>query len=238
MTFDYDFIPSGYYDFRETGLRYRWHHKKFLTVEFYAMKTKPDLIIDLGCGPGVFLRNYCKSIENKIGFDISRKQVKYANAFSTKTLSFHDSLESLIQRIYSTPFTGDFSVCITAIELIEHLSREDMHIMIKTLNESLRSKGATKISLVFTTPNKRSLWPLVERLIDFFLKTNYREQHIAIMNYGQFQEVTEQVCGKKATELFSYMSFPQWIFLDPPCSPIKRFMLRGMLMLAYVEKLY
>lgn len=235
MTFDYDLIPPGYYDFRETGLRHRWHHAEFVTVEHYAMRTKPNLIVDLGCGPGVFLREYCNSIEYKVGFDISKKQIKYANVFSTRNLTFHDSIESLIQQIKQIPIAGTFSVCITGIELIEHLKKEDMHSLINAIKESLRSKGVTNLSLVFTTPNKRSLWPLVERVIDFFLKTNYREQHIAIMNYSQFGEVTELITGHKTTELFSFMSIPQWLFFEAPCAPIRRIMLRGMLMLAYVE---
>lgn len=237
MTFDYDLIPPGYYEFRETGLRHRWHHIKFKTVESYVLRTKPSLLIDLGCGPGVFLRNYCESIEKRIGFDISKKQVKYANVFATKNLSFHDSIESLIQQMEGNDWDEGFAACITGIELIEHLTSTEMRGIVTTIMKSLRKKGVSKISLIFTTPNKRSLWPMVERLIDFFLKTNYREQHIAIMNYSQFRTVTKSVSGAEPTALFSFMSIPQWLFLKPPCAPIGKFMLRGMLMLSYVEEL-
>lgn len=237
MTFDYDLIPPGYYDFRETGLRHRWHHIEFKTVESYVLKTGPRLLIDLGCGPGVFLRNYCDSIESKIGFDISKKQVKYANVFATKNLSFHYSIESLLKQIECNNWDEGITACITGIELIEHLTSAEMRSLVSRITKSLREKGVSKISLVFTTPNKRSLWPIVERLIDFFLKTNYREQHIAIMNYRQFRSVIKSVSGVEPTALFSFMSIPQWLFLKPPCAPISKFMLRGMLMLSYVDNL-
>jgi len=236
MTFDYDLIPPGYYDFRESGLRHRWHHCEFLTVEYYVRKTVPSVVIDLGCGPGVFLRNYCKSVEKKIGFDISKKQIKYANTFSSNNLVFCDSLESTLRQIEITELEEGFSACITGIELIEHVSGSDMQSMVERIKDLLRSKGATKISLVLTTPNKRSLWPLVERTIDLLLRTNYREQHISIMNYHEFERITELVSGSKVSTVFSFMSIPQWLFFKPPCSPIKQLMLRGMLMLAYVEE--
>jgi 2-polyprenyl-3-methyl-5-hydroxy-6-metoxy-1,4-benzoquinol methylase len=162
-------IPPGFYDKvyqRKSGVRYCWHDLKFRTVAAHV--GTPRRLLDIGCGPGTFIGNYLEGVE-ALGLDLSPSQIGYATStygsarhrFSTRTLA---DLET----------AGERFDAVTTIELIEHLSPDAAIELLAQARRLLTPEGV----LVVTTPNYRSLWPLIELGVNAKSPVNYIEQHI------------------------------------------------------------
>ena len=172
--FDYESIPPGYYDEvyqKKSGIQSAWHHIKF---NFLSTKIKSTgYHLDIGCGPGTFLGNYLKEIK-KIGLDISSDQVTYAN----KKYG-NDKSEFIISKNQKFPFKDKTFESISLIEFIEHLNNEEVEYILSEASRCLKDHG----TIIISTPNYLSLWPLLELLLNMVSKVNYEHQHINKFNY-------------------------------------------------------
>lgn len=239
MQFNYDSLPIGYYDFEPRGVRYRWHKVEFLTVESLVRRKTPQILIDLGCGPGTFLRNYCSFVSKKVGFDISANQITYASLKSPDKILFTSNKEDLMSAIengtsdLNKEITG-FSACITLLQLVEHISSNETYSIINEISSLLKRQGATEITVIMTTPNKFSAWPFLEKLVDIITGTNYRDQHINIMSPKVLLDRFSGLTSSKV-HVFGFMTFAQWLILSPPCKLIKQFTIRCLLLIAIVN---
>lgn len=168
--FDYETrIQAGFYDKvyrRKAGVRYCWHDLKFRAVA--AQVGNPLRLLDVGCGPGTFIGNYLPGVE-ALGLDISSSQVDYATRTYGST-KHHFSTRSLA----SLADDGERFDCVTMIELIEHLTPEAAIQLLSEARALLASPGV----LVVTTPNYRSLWPIIELGVNAMSPVSYIEQHI------------------------------------------------------------
>lgn len=172
--YDYDkAIPAGFYDEiyqRRAGVRFFWHDLKFRAVA--ARLDGAARVLDVGCGPGTFIGNYLGGVDC-LGIDVSALQVDYANRrygtaehrFSTQALSGLDER-----------FDG-----VTMIEVIEHLAAADARRLLAEVRRLLAPQGR----LVVTTPNYRSLWPLIEWGVNLVSRVSYEQQHINKYRQGR-----------------------------------------------------
>ena len=234
MKYDYQKVTPGLYDFGndKRSIRGLWHHKKFKTLSDLVSDVNPKLLIDLGCGPGVFIRDYCKTIPLAIGFDISINQIEYASQFNNKNRYFVSNLDALFATLktWSSDLAGA-DVSISSIELLEHVEKEESLKLIRDLRNELNSYHVRSLNMFISTPNKRSFWPIVEKLIDLFLGTDYRIQHMNIMNSSKFREILIELQPKEIT-VQSYMSFRHWLFNKKGIRPYSIVLSRGMLLLS------
>ena len=168
MSFDYEDIPPGYYDEvfrRDRGAQSKWHHLKFRRVaEEIAGHRR---LLDVGCGPGTFIGQMA-SAHDSVGIDLSRNQIAYAERrYGAPDRRFiRCTAEQLPEE------AGRFDA-ITAIELIEHLSPEEVKASLEAAVARLAPGG----KLVLTTPNFGGVWPLVEALVNRFGDVSYEMQH-------------------------------------------------------------
>jgi 2-polyprenyl-3-methyl-5-hydroxy-6-metoxy-1,4-benzoquinol methylase len=165
--YDYDkAIPAGFYDEiyqRRAGVRFFWHDLKFRAVA--ARLEGAGKVLDIGCGPGTFIGNYLDGVDC-LGIDFSAPQIDYANRrygtaehrFSTQSLAGLDA---------------SFDA-ITMIELIEHLPPAAARRLLAEARGLLSPGGR----LVVTTPNYRSLWPVIEWGVNLVSSVSYEQQHI------------------------------------------------------------
>ncbi len=165
--YDYDEdIPAGFYDEihqRKAGVRFFWHDLKFRAVA--NRLDGAGKVLDVGCGPGTFIGNYLDGVEC-LGIDLSAPQVDYANRrYGTAEHRF--STERLAG-------LGERFDAITMIELLEHLPPADARRLLAEARGLLSTTGR----LVVTTPNYRSLWPLIEWGVNRVSRVGYEQQHI------------------------------------------------------------
>ncbi len=166
----YAAVPAGYYDHayaRGRGVQWFWHHHRFARVDA-ALPPRLDRILDLGCGPGTYLGRLALPFAYGLGIDLAVAQIAYARRRHGRPgLEFRAADVTALERL--DPF--DAVVCI---ELIEHLPPADTVTLLSCAYDLLRPGG----SLVLTTPNFRSGWPLIEWAVSRVGAVDYRAQHI------------------------------------------------------------
>lgn len=184
MIFDYDNIDTGYYHhiYNKDNPRSNWHKIKFNRVISSVSNDKHyEGILDYGCGPGTLL-NLLKS-KFKLGYDIAEDQLAFARKLVVDA-EFTSEHSNIIQNFKKISH-------ITACELIEHLNISQINELIK-ISKTIVDKRldiGLKTSLIITTPNYKSLWPLLEIFVDLVSRQNYRIQHISKFNTSTMKEL-------------------------------------------------
>jgi len=185
--YNYHDIPLGYYDDiykRGKGIRSFWHWLKFNSVLNVIGQTNDASILDIGCFSGTFLSLLEKNnFSNQIGVDILEKQIEYANEKYGNTFRkfYHIKNFHSIKEI-----TGNKKFdYITLMEVLEHLNIKDINDFFEVSHKELLSDNG---SIVLTTPNYTSMWPLLEILINHFSDISYEEQHITKFGYFNIEK--------------------------------------------------
>jgi SAM-dependent methyltransferase len=133
-------------------------------------------LLDIGCFAGTFLSLIDeRRFSRQLGVDVLPTQIQYAaQHFGTAQRSFRHipSLEAL-------PSSGERFDVITLIEVIEHLEAKDVACVLAASAELLNPGG----TLIVTTPNYTSSWPLLELIVNRVSEVSYEEQHITKFNY-------------------------------------------------------
>jgi len=166
----YDAIAPGYYDRvyrRGRGVQWFWHHHRFAAVA-QRLPRPLDRLIDLGCGPGTFLGNFHELYRRGVGMDIAAPQIEYARVVYDRP-----QLEFRVGDVTTVDPGPGFDAAVS-IEVIEHLRSEDTHGFLASIYRVLAPGG----TLVLTTPNYRSHWPVLEWLVSRLGPVDYREQHL------------------------------------------------------------
>ena len=181
--FDYDSIPTGYYDeVMEHGsaLRRFWHRQKFERVRM-ALPDNAESLLDIGCFAGTFLSLLPEEeFSRQIGVDILEKQIAYANEhYGTDFREFLfvedlDTLPDLIEPVDA----------VSLVEVIEHLHPPEIQGMLDVIWKVLKPGGR----LVLTTPNYLSIWPMLEFAINHLSDVTYEEQHFTKFIYPTIEK--------------------------------------------------
>lgn len=180
----YDEISPGYYDLvyqQGRGVQWFWHHYRFGIVT-EGLPGSFGRILDLGCGPGTFLGNLRTPFEYALGIDLAAPQIAYA--------------QSRYRRLGVEFRVGDVTVldraerfdAVVSIEVVEHLRPEDTKRFLSAIYDLLEPGG----TVVLTTPNYRSLWPVLEWMVSKIGPVDYREQHINPFDRERLRREAEQ----------------------------------------------
>lgn len=175
--FNYDEIPLGYYFQamqKGSSTQRFWHRKKFESVA--KMIRDDEKVLDMGCGPGSFLYTLGETKKNvtAVGVDIASGQIEFAkreiqSKYPDERISFRTLTPGPM------PFeAGTFDV-VTCIEVIEHIHPQLAMKLLWDASRVLKPDGR----LIITTPNYRSLWPLIEFALEKLSPVKYHEQHIS-----------------------------------------------------------
>ncbi len=197
--FDYDDIPAGYYYqamLEGPPVQRFWHRRKFEAV---AERVPAGAsLVDFGCSAGSFLHvlGEVKPRVRAVGVDIGSRQIEFAREhvaprFPDGRISFR----LLGDTSGVLPFEEGSVDVVTSIEVVEHLHPAIVHRFFAEARRVLRPSGR----LLVTTPNYRSLWPLIEMAVERMSPVRYAHQHINKFTPNSLTKVVESA-GFEVTE--------------------------------------
>jgi 2-polyprenyl-3-methyl-5-hydroxy-6-metoxy-1,4-benzoquinol methylase len=178
-------IRVGHYDkIMRTGFSVRrsWHQLKFERVLELLPAERNQSILDVGCFAGSFL-SLCDAqrFSRQLGVDILEEQIEYASRnYRTPYREFRHiadlgALFDLHEKFHN----------VVAIELIEHLSRKEINLLLRAASGILPPGGR----FTLTTPNYSSLWPIIEWAVNRLGDIDYAEQHVTRCSFGTLNSI-------------------------------------------------
>lgn len=148
-----------------------WHKTKTLSIAELLPPGSRDSVIDVGCGSGVVSAFLGESGAAVLGVDANRTAIEFATRqFACENVSFQ---EGLVDETLVIDKPADKIYCL---EVIEHVYREQAVRMLRVFHDLLNCRG----KVFLTTPNYRSLWPLIEWGLDRFSRAAHLDgdQHV------------------------------------------------------------
>lgn len=198
--YNYDEIPPGYYYeklINGSPVQKFWHREKFREV---ATRIRPqDHVLDFGCGPGSFLAILAEELPEvkAVGLDIASGQIDFAmNKIGSQFKDGRISFCSLKGNEKRVPFDDASFDVVTSIEVIEHIHPYAAAKALGEMRRILKPDGR----IIITTPNYRSLWPLIEVALEKLSPVKYHEQHISKFTPNSFVKFIES-CGFEVVKL-------------------------------------
>jgi ubiquinone/menaquinone biosynthesis C-methylase UbiE len=174
-----------------------WHRHKFLEVARLIQAGGAKNILDFGCGPGSFLSVLGEAHPeiHGVGVDIASPQIEFAREKVGKAFP---NIRFELLHDDRLPFPDASFDAVTCIEVVEHIHPFLAAKILSEIRRVLRPDGY----VVLTTPNYRSLWPLIEFLLERASPVKYHEQHISKFTPNSLVKFME-TCGFEATSLKS-----------------------------------
>jgi 2-polyprenyl-3-methyl-5-hydroxy-6-metoxy-1,4-benzoquinol methylase len=192
----YEKMEAGYYHkvfLGKNPVQRYWHEHKFNKIIDKIKFGKNIRILDLGCGPGTLLSLIKKPFKTAYGVDFDEKQINFAkkNFKNNKIKWIHGDITKLNSR-------EKFTYIISS-EVIEHISYKDTRKMLLSAKKYLAEDG----TLILTTPNYESFWPVIEWFVNRLGKVNYKEQHINKLNAKKLETLLKE-CGFKIKKIQTF----------------------------------
>lgn len=175
-----------------------WHEAKFRLIQRVAMPGGSDRALDAGCGSGTISHFLSQTAAEVVGSDSNPAAIAYATRmYGSNNLKFVlGQFEDLIGY--------DRFDWIYCIEVIEHLYAEQ-GAEVLSLFRKLAKPGA---HLLVTTPNYRSLWPVIEWFLDRLRLVPHltEDQHVTSYCKSRLRALCENA-GWTVVKLGSFNGF-------------------------------
>lgn len=180
-----------------------WHAAKKLVVDEELPPEKGDFVVDAGCGSGVISDYLAAAGAEVVAIDANVEAIRFASSeFRRPNLKFVSGF--LDEKLD----LGRAADKIYALEVIEHMHRPYGLAMLQNFSRLLRPGGRVLI----TTPNYRSMWPLLEWTIDTFRLAPKldEEQHVAHYNRRSLARIAAEA-GLTVIKTRSVCFLSPWI---------------------------
>ena len=178
---------SGDYQWRAANssnlIQRYWHQAKKTAIDILCAPEKDSLVLDVGCGSGVIASYLSVKYSAKvIGLDGNIDAVNFAKA----KFPHVDFRPQLVDDDFGLNLRVDSIYCL---ELIEHIFEPQAIILLDNFFRLLKPGG----KLFLTTPNYRSAWPVIEKLMDLFsgAPNLAKDQHVAFYNPDSIRALVE-----------------------------------------------
>lgn len=163
-------FENEYWAIRDQGICFR--HKAAFEL------TKKGVVLDLGCGDGLFL----KMLKNKniegIGLEVSEVAIAKAKTKGLDVRKFNFAENKL-------PFTDNSFETVVLLDVLEHLYQP--HKVLKEVHRVLRR------DLVISVPNSNSLPARIQMLLGRIPENNkHRQGHIYWISYSIIKDLLRE----------------------------------------------
>ena len=183
-----------------------WHRSKQLVIGEFLPPAPSDFVVDVGCGSGV-ISNYLGGFgADVLGVDGNDAAIEFARGqFGSENVSF---VKGYVDEHIQLPRTPDKIYCL---EVIEHVFLDQGVAMLRVFHDLLKPGGKA----LLTTPNYRSLWPIIEWGLDRHgaAAPMAEDQHVCHYNPKKLRAVCERAG-------FTVETLTTFCFLAPWVAPI------------------
>ena len=181
-----------------------WHWAK-IEEAIASLELAPgDRVLDVGCGSGVASARAAEITGvDVLGVDGNPAAIEFARrTFARSNLQFRLGLVDELD-LPAASFDK-----VIFLEVIEHLTRRQGAEVLAAFRRLLRPGGRA----VLSTPNRRSLWPLIEWLLDRLrLVPNLgEEQHEHLYTVPELREIAEEA-GLRVVEVKMVDTLAPWL---------------------------
>lgn len=139
-----------------------WHASKIALLSKVGSFSKEDTVLDAGCGSGNVVFFLAGKVSRVIGADISKSAIEFAQQRERDLRMGNLSFDKI--NLKRLPYPNESFTKVVLFEVIEHLGLDGYHKIISEIYRVMKNGG----ELYITTPNKLSLWPVIERFLDAF----------------------------------------------------------------------
>ena len=180
-----------------------WHYSKKLAIKKLLPPMPFENVLDVGCGSGVISSFLGGGGANVVGIDGNLEAIAFAkNHFQKDNVQFKQGLvdenfqiNELVDKIY-------------CLEVIEHIYYEQGKKMLQEFFKILKPNG----KVFLTTPNYKSMWPLLEWTMDKFHLSPplAKQQHVEYYNKKKLKKLCLDA-GFKIKSIKTNCLFAPWI---------------------------
>lgn len=180
-----------------------WHASKQLVIGQFLPPSPGDFVVDVGCGSGV-VSNYLGSFGARVwGVDGNEAAIEFARGkFGSETVSF---VRGYVDEHIQLPQPPDKMYCL---EVIEHIYPDQGVAMLRVFHNLLKPGG----KVLLTTPNYRSLWPIIEWALDRHGAAAHmaEDQHVCHYHPARLRQTAEQA-GFTVETLTTFCFLAPWV---------------------------
>ena len=186
--FENNFNISGDYQFEALHhgrmMQKAWHAMRLEAAKYSLRKCEYKNVLDAGCGSGIMLNAVSSLGMNITGIDFSKRSVEFSKKYLAE-FSPH-----IIQSgIENTGMLIDSQDLIMCCEVLEHVEQNKALEALMHFHSILKPEG----HLYITVPNKRSIWPLLEKFLDMtkLVPQLNNTQHVTEYSLGKMKSIIE-----------------------------------------------
>jgi len=161
-----------------------WHKSKFFLIQELLIPTCGDVVLDVGCGSGVCSAYMAQQGARVVGVDGNQQAISFAkDSYRDELLTFQ---LGYVDELNFRNGTFTKAVCL---EVVEHLYEGQVQRLLESVRDALARDGL----LVISTPNYRSLWPLIEMTLDLFnfVPSLKEDQHVTKFTPARLRRLCE-----------------------------------------------
>lgn len=165
-----------------TGNNVYREQQRLETIEVLCSPSSDDLVLELGCGTGLYTRLLAPRVRKIVGVDFSSIAIEQAIAQGKES-----NLEFIVGDIQNLAMFPDQTFDkILAIDLVEHLSNPQLENSLGEIARLLKKDGL----FIFFTPC-RSHW--IERLKGQNFVLKQFEEHVGVRTEVEYRRIIRHV---------------------------------------------
>lgn len=192
--FPYHYLPDLVNGVPTISQRMLWGIEYLTYMQFVKElivdKLKPTSLIDVGCGDGRLVHMLEDQVPNVVGVDLAEQAIALARAFNPER-EFHAVPVSQVP--------GEFDVA-TMIEVMEHISDEDLPQLISDVADRLSPKGHLVISVPTTNMpiNVKHYRHYTVEILNKQISAHFEmlEDWFVVRNSLSFSLITGLICNR------------------------------------------
>lgn len=181
-----------------------WHYAKLEEAIKSLEINDGDNVLEVGCGSGLISYFIARNPKVKVtAIDANDSALEFARQkFILPNLTY---TKGLLDELQLKEASYDK---IIFLEVIEHITEKQGEEVFKSFYKLLKPKG----KLVISTPNKSSLWPLIEWSLDFFkLVPNLADEQHEFLYTGKILEQKGKNAGFECSNKKQINTIAPWL---------------------------